>query len=217
MTTTQEQTKVSVRIAIAILTAACMPLIGCASFERTPQSGYAYRNDDRGLTNFVEEQRNDRNRATRLELGPGANDRAIALRQVVKREEQALEGKYERETYYKAKPHMRDDAERLNYLRLESTAQRENYLAARGITSEGVTHPPAVQALIEQNDIAVGMTREAVKDSWGAPDETEVAGNRLYGNEKWYYSGQVTSSEGYATEKRVVIFAGGRVVGWETH
>jgi outer membrane protein assembly factor BamE (lipoprotein component of BamABCDE complex) len=71
--------------------------------------------------------------------------------------------------------------------------------------------------LIGQSDIMLGMTRAAVRESWGPPDEVEVAGQPMYGNERWHYTEQMTSSEGYTTERRIVIFEAGRVVGWETN
>ena len=52
-------------------------------------------------------------------------------------------------------------------------------------------------------------------ESWGEPEAVEVAGSQLYGNEKWVYTEYVPSSEGYQKEERVVIFEGGKVVGWQ--
>lgn len=204
-----ERTKVAFATLLLTLTA-------CSSFDRAPASGYAYRDSKAGAISAADDRRSFQKSSARAELGPRASDRAIALRQAVQRAERELDGKAERERYFRSKPHFHDDSERLNYLQLESSNRREGYLAARGITSEGVTHPPEIQTLINQNDISLGMTREAVEASWGLPDDKEVAGNKLYGNEKWYYTGQITSSDGYMTEKRVVIFEGGRVVGWET-
>jgi len=69
--------------------------------------------------------------------------------------------------------------------------------------------------LVDQNDITPGMTKQAVKDAWGEPEAIDVAGNPIYGNERWQYREQITSSEGYQTETRMVYFESGLVVGWE--
>ena len=109
---------------------------------------------------------------------------------------------------------LKNDSERLQFLQLNSTAERDRFLNSRGINGDQITHPPEVQNLIEKNDVAAGMTRQAVKESWGPPDDIEVAGNPMYGNEKWQYSEQVTSREGYMTERRTIYFESGRAVGW---
>ena len=214
-----ERTKVLIPILVLLLAIASMTTIGCSSMERSSQSGYAYRYDDRGLpntTNALDDRKNWEREGARSELGPLASDKAIGLRQAVRREEKQLDGQQAKEMYYKARPFLKSDAERLQFLRLDSEPARERFLAVRGVAGESVTHPPEIQDLIEQNDIAYGMTMQAVQAAWGAAERKEVAGNPMYGNQKWYYSEQVTSSEGYTTEHRTVIFEGGVVVGWDT-
>lgn len=191
-------------------------LTACSSLERSPNSGYSYRFDDRHLPTSTDDRKRWERAGAMAELGPLANDQAVALRQAVRREEKRIESKQDKEVYYKARPFLKSDSERLQFLRLESERDRERYLAVRGVASDSVTHPPEIQDLIEQNDISYGMTKQAVRDSWGPPESVEVAGDPMYGNEKWYYTEQVTSSEGYTTERRVVTFEGGVVVGWQT-
>lgn len=189
---------------------------GCVSFERATPSGYsAYARESKSSTADGERKLFERE-AAESELGPTSSDKAVASRLRLKRQEKMLEGKSEREQYYKAKPYLKNDAERLYFLGLDSTVERDRYLNAKGANGDQVTHPPEMQSLVEQNDLAAGMTRQAVKESWGPPDDVEVAGNPMYGNEKWKYSEQVTSREGYMTERRTVYFEAGRVVGWET-
>ena len=189
---------------------------GCSSITRSPRSGYFSRDTDYRAATVDDDRRDFEREKAQEELGPVSSETAIAYRQQLKREENRLEGKSEREQYYKAKPYLKNDLERLQFLRLGSTAARDRYLNSKGINGDQATHPAVMQPLIEQNDIAVGMTRQAVKESWGPADDVEVAGNPLYGNEKWKYSEQITSSEGYMTERRTVFFESGRVVGWET-
>jgi hypothetical protein len=71
--------------------------------------------------------------------------------------------------------------------------------------------------LIEKNDVSVGMSQKAVTESWGDPDLVEVAGDPIYGNERWRYSRYISSNDGYNKQVRVIYFESGRVVGWETH
>ena len=221
-----EQTKVSVEkahlvrmnVVAMILFSVSIAVFasGCSSFERSRESGYFSRGQESRAATVEGDRRVYEREEAQSELGPTSSDSAIAYRQRLKREEKLLEGKSEREQYYKAKPYLKNDLERLQFLRLETAGERDRYLNSKGINGDQITHPPIMQTLVEENDIAVGMTRQAVKESWGPADDVEVAGNPLYGNEKWKYSEQVTSSEGYMTERRTVFFESGRVVGWET-
>lgn len=215
-----KQTKVSVTatlLSTAIFAVLLLALMaGCASLDRSMSSGYFQRSYDSRQATADSDRRAYEREAAQSELGPTSSERAIAYRQAVKRQERTLEGKTEREQYYKAKPYLKNDADRLQFLRLESTDSRERYLNSKGINGDQVRHPAEYQELVEQNDIAIGMTRQAVREAWGPADDVVVAGNQMYGNEKWTYSEQVTSRDGYMTEHRTVYFEGGRVVGWET-
>jgi hypothetical protein len=193
-------------------------LIGCGSIERSYQSGYAGRSATKPdiTVTALDERAEYEQLAAQRELGPNSDPKAIQYRQLLKQRERNIEGRSEREQYYNAKPYLRNDLERLQFLELPTTASRAKYLQKRGINGTEISHPKLIQDLIHQNDIAAGMTKQAVRESWGPPDEIDVAGERLYGNEKWHYTEQVTTGEGYMTERRTVIFEGGRVVGWET-
>ena len=216
-----EQTKVSLAhmnfVAFILFSMSLVALAtGCTSFERSAPSGYAYRKSESSQATVDSDRKQYERESAQGELGGLSSEKALAYRQILRRQEKTLEGKSEREQYYKAKPYLKTDAERLQFLRLESTGARDRYLNSKGINGDSIAHPPEMQSLIEQSDIGAGMTRQAVKEAWGAPDDVEVAGNPMYGNEKWKYSEQVTSSEGYMTERRTVYFESGRVVGWET-
>ena len=76
--------------------------------------------------------------------------------------------------------------------------------------------PRGVRDAVSKSDIVLGMNKDAVIESWGEPEAVEVAGNQLYGNEKWVYTEYIPSSEGYQREERVVIFEAGKVVGWQS-
>lgn len=66
-------------------------------------------------------------------------------------------------------------------------------------------------------NIRLGMARQNVKMSMGSPTQVEVAGNPKYGNERWTYERSVPTLNGYYTERKVIYFEGGSVVGWENH
>jgi len=84
-------------------------------------------------------------------------------------------------------------------------------------TDEGASRfPAAVTELVDDSDIALGMQKEAVRESWGEPDYVEVSGNPKFENERWRFSVPIKTPEGYQFEERLVYFERGRVVGWVT-
>lgn len=198
-------------------------LSACSLMQRSHLSGYSNANGslDSGLSyrddreDFLRDQAVD-------EMGyqdtRELNDNqraALQMRLNLKQAEREVVARKEREQYFRHKALMRNDRERLEFLRLPSLEARSRWLAARGISASNPTHPVEYQKLIENNDITLGMTRQAVRDSWGEPELVEVAGNPIYGNERWKYLEEVSSPEGYQTENRVIYFESGRVVGWE--
>ena len=196
-------------------------LTSCAGLKRSESSGYANRDDDLALSR--DRRAADRD-TTAQELGinpmrePTERElKAITDRSALHKAEKMIDGKREREQYYRNKPYLRTDRERIEFLKLDSYETRARWLAAKGIDGSSTSHPPEIQALVDVNDISLGMTKQAVKDSWGEPELVEVAGNPMYGNERWHYSEQLPSTEGYLTEHRLVYFEGGRVAGWEKH
>jgi len=68
-----------------------------------------------------------------------------------------------------------------------------------------------------EENLHLGMLKNNVQSFLGRPDQIEVAGNPIYGNERWTYVRSVPTMDGYYTEKRVIYFERGNVVGWETH
>lgn len=190
---------------------------GCVNLKRSEQSGYAYRNEADSY--FGRGRRAAEARAARSELdreGLADDEESVELRLALNRAEQALEGRREREQYFANKPYMRNDRERLQFLSLRTYEERENWLSAKGIGADNENFSPSVKALIEVNDIAIGFTKKAVRASWGEPELVEVAGNPMYGNERWHYSDYTSSAEGYRSLRRIVYFESGVVVGWES-
>lgn len=201
-----------------IMMALTLFLAGCESMRRSSQSGYAHTNEPtQGLgrdRKFLEKQSTARDMGLPQERS-GIQEEAVELRVALKKAEKALEGRREREQYFKNKPYMRSDRERLEFLTLDGFDSRQRWLNSKGILASTTQHPPQVQSIIDVNDIALGFTKQAVKDSWGEPDLVEVSGNPIYGNERWHFSEQTSSTDGYRSQNRVVYFESGRVVGWE--
>ena len=133
----------------------------------------------------------------------------------LKRLENGLSTQREKKQYYGYKPYFVNDYQRRQFLRIGSFEGRERWARAVGLTANPSKFSPNVTKAIENNDITVGMTKQAVKESWGDPEAIEVAGNPLYGNERWKYMKVVSSSDGYANENRIIYFESGRVAGWE--
>ncbi|HVK60062.1 MAG TPA: hypothetical protein VM432_00880 [Bdellovibrionales bacterium] len=179
---------------VALSLLVCLISAGCAHLRRSHQSGY---------------ENSDWNQDVRRDERPrlSALDRA----------EKNLTGQYEREQYYKNRPYLANDRERVEFLTMDSFEARAGYLDQRGIDGNATPHPDPIQALIDVNDITLGMTKQAVRDSWGEPELVEVAGNPLYGNERWLYNEEVSSEEGFRAQKRMVYFESGRVVGWNSN
>lgn len=201
---------------------------GCAMPGRSFDSGYRGREGFREAESSGETSRsNERRWAERDEaageLGMASADelsetqqRALAKRIELRRLERSeIDGRREREQYFRVKPLLRSDSDRIEFLRVGSYEGRERWLRAQGVSVNSPKFARDVQDLISRNDVALGMTKQAVRESWGEPEVVEVAGNPVYGNERWKYVEQIASPEGYQSENRMVYFESGRVVGWE--
>lgn len=79
-------------------------------------------------------------------------------------------------------------SERIYFLQLPSHAEREEYLAARGLVTESPVLPQERHWAAQQSEVVVGMTKEDVLESWGSPDRVDVAGNPRNENERWRYN-----------------------------
>ena len=129
--------------------------------------------------------------------------------------EKGLATAKEREQYYNYRPYLNDDNERITFLELPSVEARDKFAMAKGIYFKNPKFGPDVREAVQNSDIILGMPKEAVVQSWGEPEIVEVAGNPLYGNERWKYVEFVTTQEGYQREERIVYFQNGKVAGWE--
>ncbi len=140
---------------------------------------------------------------------------SIQNRVDLRKHERNLRTSTERQQYFQYKPFFRNDRQRIHFLSLPDVAAREAYSNSKGFSNSVDFITPLDQEAAESNDLYIGMSKSGVRHSWGSPDQVEVAGSPLYGNERWLYSDYVPSPDGFVKEKKVIYFEGSRVVGWE--
>ncbi len=199
-------------------------LISCSALQRSDESGYAdYGSLNSTAKEYYNNQKDYQTEMAKKELlipqtRPLSEYEAkkLSLRLRLKRLEDKLHTSEVKKQYYGLKPYFKSDSERIMFLRLPSVTARKRWANARGIGTSLGKFSPLVSDLIENNDISLGMTKTAVKESWGEPDLVEVAGNELYGNERWNYIKVSSTPDGYKKENRIVYFESSRVAGWET-
>lgn len=195
---------------------------GCAQIQRSAGSGY-----NKGELQYTEEnpRKSGYDRTTRqtaYEMGKNPATltpddlEEIRIRQKVREMERTLSSKKEREQYSKVLPWLKNDEEKISFLTVPSIEGRQQWINKKNIWSRSQAPQEEVKALIETQDIAIGMPQDYVRRSWGEPLNIEVSGNPLYKNERWKYQRQVSAAQGFRKETRFVYFEGGRVVGWET-
>lgn len=200
-------------------------LSACALFERSESSGY--QNYGETTPSSVQEyyvQKREKNWVdAKEELGivkstelTEAQAAAIQYRVELNRLEQNIPSQVDKKQYYSLKPYFKSDLERIYFLKLPNRESRERWAQAKGITTDEKAFDPSTNYLIENNDVSKNMSRNAVRQSWGEPDFVDVAGDPIYGNERWRYNKLVSTEEGYKSESRIIYFEAGRVVGWET-
>ena len=206
--------------------ALCLMLLGlsaCTTFSRDPRSGYSY-DDSSPIApepSLYQQRQSEVEDQAKEELGLGSrplsdDERASVENRIrLKHMEMRIATKREKKQYYGLRSALRSDRERIYFLSLPTYEARERWAATRGLNTTDETYSDEVAKIIESNDIALGMSQKAVMQSWGDPDMVEVAGNPLYGYERWKYNRYISGNDGYQKELRVVYFEGGRVVGWE--
>ncbi len=161
-------------------------LIACSTFQRSADSGYS------------------------------GNETAGSDRRSLFTLERSLSDEREKIQYYKNKRLLGDDATRTAFLKIKGYEKRQQWLIANRLVPKPENISDEFQEVIENHDIALGMSKELVRKSWGDPESIDVAGNPVYQNERWNYKAYVTDTSGYKKENRLVYFEGGYVVGWDS-
>jgi hypothetical protein len=181
-------------------------LTACQNFERSSDSGYGV-GSARPKTKTV--------------YSSGGQLTAESFQHFPKNQkinylEKRLKSRSEKEHYSRVLPWFESDDERLEYLLLIDLERKEAWTQNKSIWNRSGSPTEQSLTLIKNQDIAMGMPREYVKRSWGEPQNVDVSGDPLFLNERWKYMKQVSSTQGYRQEKKVVYFEGGKVVGWST-
>ena len=205
-----------------LLVVTLLGLSACSSISRSNRSGYSYDeyNEYAKPMDLYEQKAASVEEEVKEELGYGSrplteDERgSVEGRIRLKRMEGKLATKREKKQYYNLRSALKSDRERVSFLDLPTYEARERWAQTRGLGAEE-TYSDDVAKVIESNDISLGMSQKAVTQSWGDPDAVEVAGNPLFGYERWKYNRYISGNDGYSKELRVVYFEGGRVVGWE--
>lgn len=139
----------------------------------------------------------------------------IKRRRLLRTLERDLDTDKEKFHYSKLLPLFKNDAEKVEYLSIKSSEGRQAW-ANRHKIYDRECKASDFQNLIERQDIALGMSQDIVKRSWGEPTTIDISGNPVYKNERWKYVREMPTVNGYKRERRYVYFEGGKVVGWET-
>lgn len=201
-------------------------LSACSTLDRSSQSGYGYSDSESSMSSindFYAARAREKSKEARSELGLAVAQTlsegevaAVRSRIELNRLEKNIEYDAEKKQYFSFKPFFKNDYERIQFLQIPTLDARQRWAQNRGLKTVETEFDNGTQQLIENNDIARGMSRNAVIQSWGNPDVEEYAGNPVYGNERWVYNKQVSTDQGYKQERRLIYFEAGRVVGWET-
>ncbi len=201
--------------------------VSCANLlERTGSSGYAdYEGTSAtGPQQYFDSKKEFESRKAQKDIGISSSHdlsetEAIRLqnRLSLSRLEGRIQTSQEKKQYYFYKPMMKNDSERIAFLQIASIEGRDRFAQAHGLVENYNKFDDGVIKLIENNDVAVGMNPQSVRESWGDPDSIDVAGNEIYGNQAWKYTKMISSEDGYKKEKRIIFFESGKVIGWESH
>ena len=130
--------------------------------------------------------------------------------------ENKLKGNQEIEQYSKALPYFKDTKEKVQFLGLESFKARQQWLLSQNFWSRIGQLDSKYSSIIKAQDIAVGMTAEQLKRSWGEPQQVFVSGIPQFGNGRWIYVRQASTPDGFRTQRRTVYLESGLVTGWDT-
>lgn len=191
-----------------VLLVSLVTLSACSTLRRSSSSGYS---DSQG-TKTAEAVRSE---TGGVDISADEMD-AVERKRRVRQLESRLESRREREQYSKILPWLESDAEKIEFLSINSIESRQAWINSKNIWRRSQSATSDSKEVIDAGDIAVGMPMDHVRKSWGEPQNVEVSGNPLYHNERWKYVKFISSANGYRQEKRFVYFEGGRVVGWET-
>ena len=155
-------------------------------------SGQRYRSEREILRRTPAAHRSYKSKTRRMDIQD----------ELVKKERSLSEREYHH--YQKYRTRLANDSERLYFLGLKTSRERDDYAAYKGLSAPRSFEEG--KRAISNQDILMEMTKEEVLKSWGRPQRIDVAGNPAYENERWafYRRGRI----------HYIFFEDGRVQGW---
>jgi hypothetical protein len=186
--------------------------LACSAFRRSQGSGYAPGSTD--------------NKASQQGALPGTGfdqlpttvnfPKSMSVDEKIVELEKRLSSQREKEHYSRLLPWFESKEERLNYLLEPHLQSKEKFAQEFGIWQRAQNPSATVLNLVRNQDIALGMPQVYVRQSWGEPQKIEISGDPYFKNERWKYTRQISTPQGFRQEKRTVFFEGGKVAGWDT-
>lgn len=191
-----------------------LALISVLLFMGTACANLVQRSEQSGYSNG---QRPANYRTVRAEPSSfsTAESPSLTTRTRLKQLENSLQTRKEVEQYSKALPLFKNDEEKIEFLSISTFEARQSWLDRRKFMSRANTLNVDFREIVDAQDIALGMTQNLVRKSWGEPTAIEYSGNPLLKNERWKYQKFVSTPDGYKSENKLVYFEGGKVIGWE--
>lgn len=196
---------------ILVMFFAILFLTSCYSLQRSSESGYSSGSSKKTQSGWSKASQDQPSRGSNLPTSQSSTEVKVRLKQL----ENAMQGKRELEQYSKALPWFNSDEEKIEFLEFGAYEERQKWLQANKFFERAKKVTSQMQELLDAQDIAVGMPETLVKKSWGEPAHIDISGIPQFHNQRWVYSKNVSTQEGFKTEKKVVYFEGGKVVGWE--
>lgn len=142
-------------------------------------------------------------------------DAAIDIKIRLKQLENQLSSNRDLDQYSKALPWFHSDAEKVEFLNSGGFSERQNWLQSHNFGGRQARVMSDLQEVVHNQDIVIGMPDALVKKSWGDPQSIEISGRPAFRNERWKYTKNISTSDGFKAEQKFVYFEGGKVVGWE--
>lgn len=176
--------------------------LSCSLLNRHPRSGYSAKAQPRIQTERIKS------------AGQNEGER-LSVRSRLKTLENGIKTAKELDQYSRALPHLKDEAERIEFLEQSDYETRQKWIIKNNFMERPKVSQETMQELIEAQDIAIGMPFNLVRKAWGEPENIDVSGNPKFRNERWKYSKFVSTPDGFKLEKKSVYFEGGKVAGWE--
>lgn len=129
--------------------------------------------------------------------------------------ENKLKGRHEIDQYSQALPYFYNTSEKISFLNLPDFKTRSQWLMDQKFWDRIVQKEQQFQEVVKAQDLAIGMTEDLVRRSWGEPLEVYASGMSAFRNIRWVYIKPHSTQEGYRQQKRLVYFEGGQVTGWD--